>query len=100
MSFKPQTTWLTIVLCTHVKPLGDQLEEKKTILQAFLQVTASRNRVIMRYNSDIVHKYECSQHKTTYLLSCTGLELNTKIQYVAMFITVNTNLVDKMDVLS
>jgi len=28
MSFNPQTTWLTIVLCTHVKPLGDQLEKK------------------------------------------------------------------------
>jgi len=27
MPFNPQTTWLTIVLCTHVKPLGDQLEK-------------------------------------------------------------------------
>jgi hypothetical protein len=27
MPFNPQTIWLTIVLCTHVKPLGDQLEK-------------------------------------------------------------------------
>jgi len=80
------TTW---------RPAG---EKKKSILQAFLQATASRSRVVTRYNTDIVHEYECSQHKTTFLLPRTGLELNTEIHYVAMFITVNTNLVDKLNV--
>jgi hypothetical protein len=73
---------------------------RKTILQAFLQVTASSTQVITRYNTDDIHEFECSEHKTTFLLSRIGLELSTEIKHVAMFITVNTNLVDKLNAAS
>jgi hypothetical protein len=71
---------------------------RKTILQAFLQVTTSRSQVVLRHNTDTVHDLECSHHKTKFktmfLLSHPGLELSSEIQHVAMFITVNVNLVD------